>query len=100
MINHVVLFKTKKVQQNLVDLMEKEFFDLKNKIPEIKAISGGNNCSSEGLSKDFSKGYLLSFENQQELQKYLDSEEHRNFVVNYVNPVVEDVIVFDYIYSN
>ena len=95
MINHIVLFKTKN-NEYLDKILENEFFKLKDKIPEIMSITGGNNTSKEGFGKGFNKGYTLRFENEINLQTYIVSEAHKNFVNKYVTNTIEDVLVFDY----
>ncbi len=95
MINHIVLFKTEE-NDELDIILDKEFFKLKNKIPEIISITEGNNISKEGFDKEFNKGYILQFEDEKKLQTYLVSEAHKYFVDKYVKELVEDVCIFDY----
>ena len=98
MINHIVLFKIKQnIEQDTIDLLENKFFELKNNIPEILEVSGGNNISQEEFHKGFNKGYILLFKDVLDLQTYLVSKEHKIFVEKYVSKTVEDVLVFDYI---
>lgn len=97
MINHIVLFKIKKdVEKVLVELMEAKFLRLKEKISEIKEISGGKNISFEEKDKGYTKGYSLIFNNEEDVKNYVNSSEHLDFVNDYVKPITEDVIVFDY----
>jgi len=97
MINHIILFKIKKdVEKVLVELMEANFLGLKEKIPEIKKISGGKNISLEEKDKGYTKGYSLIFNNEEDVKNYVNSSEHSDFVNNFIRPITEDVIVFDY----
>jgi hypothetical protein len=97
MIIHIVLFKFKKnICLVSINRLEKEFFNLKGKIPAILLISGGSNISKENLDKGFSKSFSLFFKDIKSLNSYLISKEHKDFVDKYVSPVIDDVIVFDY----
>lgn len=95
MINHIVLFRTKP-DNDLRNILETGFFKLKRKIHEIQFISDGNNISKEGFDKSYNKGCIILFEDKINLQTYLVSEAHKEFVDKYVKDTVEDVLVFDY----
>lgn len=97
MINHIVLFKFKKnVCLKDIKKLETEFLKLKKYIPEILSITSGDNISKEGFSKGFTKGFLLSFKSVKSLNIYLVSKEHTLFVKKYIEPIIDDVLVFDY----
>lgn len=97
MINHIVLFKLKSnISSQDKNTLQKEFFNLKNKISEIISVSGGDNISIEKLDQGFNKGYSLFFKDLISLRSYLISKAHKSFVKKYVNSFVDDVIVFDY----
>ena len=98
MINHTVLFGLKHdCDESISDKITKEFINLGDTIPEILQISGGKNVSKEGLSKNYSLGFSLLFRDADTLSLYLENQEHKLFVSEYVNRYVQDVVVFDYV---
>ncbi len=97
MVNHIVLFKLKKgTLDSDKNNLYNEFLDLKNSIPGIVSISGGDNISTEGLSRDYSLAFSLVFKNIDYRDKYLPHIKHKKLVDKYIKPIVEDVLVFDY----
>jgi hypothetical protein len=95
-LRHVVLFKfkksaTKKQVQNVVD----EFAKLPKKIDTIIDFEMGTDVSVENLSKGFTHGFVVTFNNAAGRKTYLPHPAHKAFV-KIVGPVIDEVLVFDY----
>ena len=96
MIKHIVCFKFKnEVNQNSIFQISELFFSLVDKIPGILNIEGGQNNSPEGLNKQFSHCFIISFKNEDARRNYLPHPEHKKFV-NLLKPLIEDVFVIDF----
>ena len=96
MIKHIVCFKFKnEVNQNSIFQISELFFSLVVKIPEILNMEGGENNSPEGLNKEFSHCFIISFKNEDARRNYLPHPEHKKFV-NVIKPLIEDVFVIDF----
>lgn len=97
MINHIVLFKFK---DDTTDEQIKDFYkgiiDLENRIYGITSIRFGENNSPENKSKGFSHGFVMQFKDSSCRDIYLWHPEHRRVVDDYILPIKEDVLVFDY----
>ena len=95
-LRHIVLFKFKTGSSDEdIQKVEEAFALLPSKIKEIKDFEWGINNSPENLNKDFSHGFLLTFENEQGRDVYLPHPAHKDFVA-IVEPLLEDAMVFDY----
>ena len=95
-IQHIVCFKFKKhVSVGEIEKLKKSFISLQNKIPGVLSITGGQNNSPENLNKEFSHGFVITFENEQARTEYLPHPEHQNFVFQ-LKPLMEDVFVIDF----
>ena len=72
-VRHIVCFKFKETANlNQINQIEKEFSALPHKIPGIISMEWGKNNSQEGLHKDFTHCFIVSFENYEESnRKYL-----------------------------
>jgi hypothetical protein len=98
-IKHIVCFKFKKhVSDGEIEKLKKSFFSLKNKIPGVISITGGQNNSPENLNKEFSHGFVITFKNEQARTEYLPHPEHQNFV-SQLKPLMEDVFVIDFSFT-
>jgi Stress responsive A/B Barrel Domain len=96
-VRHVVHFKFKKeaTPQQIDDLC-KEFAALPSKIKEIESFEWGTNSSPEGLDKGFKHCWVISFKSAKDRDVYLKHPAHEAFVA-IVKPIVEDVIVVDFV---
>lgn len=96
-LRHVVLFKFKDTASSEdIDLVIKEFKDLKAKIPQIRQFEWGVNNSPEGLHKGFTHCFILTFDNESGRDAYLPHPEHKAFG-GIVSPYIADVLVVDYL---
>ena len=95
-LQHVVSFKFKDDASNVqIKKVEKEFAALKEKIPEIVALEWGTNNSPEGLSKDFTHCFIVTFKDEKGRSIYLPHPKHKA-VVQILKPILDDVFVIDF----
>jgi hypothetical protein len=95
-IHHIVCFKFKKNTTKIeIENLRDSFLTLKNKIPGVIRISGGENNSPENLNKGFTHCFLIIFEDEQARKEYLPHHEHQIFI-SQLKPIMEDVFVIDY----
>lgn len=95
-LRHVVLFKFKEgTTDSQLKAIEDSFSGLPAKIPEIVGYEWGLNNSPEGLNKDFTHCFFVSFASEEGRATYLPHPAHKAFV-ELVGPSVEDVLVVDY----
>lgn len=96
LLRHVVLFKFKKeTTPEKIKEIEAAFAGLQEKIPQIHAFEWGLNNSPEGLSKDFTHCFLLSFKSEEDRAVYLPHPDHKAFG-ELLGSSLEDVLVIDY----
>ncbi len=97
MINHIVLFKFKKnVSKKIIDSLRNHFLNIKNDIPEIVSITGGRDVSVEGRNKGYDIVFIITFKSITDRDNYLPHVKHQRLVEKYINPIAEDILVFDY----
>lgn len=95
-LRHVVAFKFKETATpDDIKKVETAFRDLKKKIKEIQDYEWGINNSPEGLNKDCTHGFILTFKNEKDRQTYLDHPDHKEFG-KLVGPLLGDVFVIDF----
>jgi len=95
-LRHVVVFKYKEeATKAQIDKVEKEFRALKDKIPGIVSLEAGVNNSPEGLNKDFTHIFIVTFRNEKAREVYLPHPEHKAFV-GVLKPILDDVFVVDF----
>ncbi len=95
-LRHVVLFKFKDAaSKEEIQKVENAFLDLPNKIEQIKDFEWGLNNSPEGLNKDFTHCFLVTFNSEEDRSIYLPHPSHQDFVT-LLGPVLDDVLVLDY----
>lgn len=97
MISHIVLFRIKEqITKEQIQSFYENLYKIKEKIPGIISISGGKNISLEEKSKGFEEGFVIEFKDEEGRDNYLSHEEHKKLIKNYISPIVEEVLVFDY----
>ena len=95
-LRHVVLFKFKENADPVaIKKAEDAFKELSSKIPEIKGFEWGLNNSPEGLNKEFTHCYLLTFDSEEGRAVYLPHPDHKAFGA-LLGDILEDVLVVDY----
>jgi N-dimethylarginine dimethylaminohydrolase len=95
-VQHVVLLKFKR---SVSDTTVRECFaalaQLQQLIPGLEHFSGGPNTSTEGQTKGFGHGFVMTFRDEAARDAYLPHPEHER-VKRLLLRHVEDVIVVDY----
>ena len=95
-LRHVVLFKFKTdTPAGTLHTIEKAFYSLPEKIPEIKGFEWGLNNSPEGINKGFTHCFVLTFSSEEDRAVYLPHPDHKRFG-ELLDPWLEDVLVVDY----
>lgn len=95
-LRHVVCFKYKEgTSKKKIAEISKAFRALKSKIPGIIGFEMGENNSPEGLNKEITHCYLVTFDNEESRKNYLPHPEHKAFV-ELLKPYLDDVFVIDY----
>ena len=96
LLRHVVLFNfNESATEDIIENLEQAFAALPDQIEEIHDFEWGINNSPEGLDKEFTHCFLLSFLTEEDRTKYLPHSAHQKFV-DLIGPYVEDVTVVDY----
>ena len=75
--------------------IEKKFPALQQSIPGIVSIEWGTNNSPEGLNKDFTHCFIVTFESEDARSNYLPHPNHQAFV-DILKPLLDDVFVIDF----
>ena len=76
--------------------VELAFAALPSKIGAIVGFEWGTNVSPEGNDQGFTHCFLVTFEDEAGLETYLPHAAHQEFVT-LVEPIVDDVLVLDYV---
>ena len=95
-LRHIVLLKFNETATDLdIQKVEAAFIDLPNKISEIKSFEWGLNNSPEGLNKEFTHCFFLTFDSEEARSIYLPHPAHKAFG-DILKPHLKDVLVLDY----
>ena len=94
MIEHIVLIKLKQDSLHKLDEICAALNSLKEKIPEIVAISAGRNFSDR--HQGFQMGLRSQFKSEADLKIYTEHPEHQDVLNRLIAPHKEDVIALDY----
>ena len=95
-LRHIVLFKFKETATaENIKAVEEAFAALPSKIKEIKGFEWGKNNSPEGLNKEFTHCFTVTFDSEEDRAVYLPHPDHQAFV-EILKPYLEDVLVVDY----
>jgi quinol monooxygenase YgiN len=95
-LRHVVSFKFKEDASTCeIEKVEKAFVALKDKIPGILSLEWGKNNSPEGLNKDFTHCFIVTFKDEKAREIYLPHPDHKAFV-SILKPILADVYVIDF----
>ncbi len=97
MIEHIVLLKLKEgVTPEQTQAVLEGLQALMGKLPGIVSVTGGDNMSPEGKSRDFSWGFTIRFEDIAARDAYLPHPDHKAVSASTIRPIADDVLVFDY----
>lgn len=95
-LRHIVMYKFKdEIKEPQIQEVINAFADLPKKIDGIVAFEHGPNTSTEGKSDGLTYCFVVSFENETALAKYLKHPAHDEYV-KVVKDRREKVVVFDY----
>lgn len=95
-LRHIVLYKFKdEIKPPQIQEVISAFSDLPKKIDGIVAFEHGPNVSTEGKSEGLTYCFVVSFESEDALAKYLKHPAHDEYV-KVVRDRREKVVVFDY----
>ncbi len=95
-LRHIVMYKFKdEIKEQQIKEVISAFSDLPKKIDGIVAFEHGPNVSTEGKSDGLTYCFVVSFENETALAKYLKHPAHDEYV-KVVKDRREKVVVFDY----
>lgn len=94
-IQHMVLlkFKPETPADKIADIF-RQLEELKGVIPGITYFSGGAYSSNEGLNKDYTHGFLMTFESAAARDAYLPHPAHEKVKAEILT-CIDDVIAFD-----
>jgi len=97
MIQHIVLLKLKPdaTAEQKAALLD-GLIALKEKIPGIESISGGDDNSPEGKQHRFDWGFVMTFADADARNVYLPHPDHKALGQELLRPIVDDVLVLDY----
>ena len=97
MIQHIVLLKLKPetTSQQKTALLE-GLCALKQQIPGIETVSGGDNSSPEGKEQGYNWGFVMTFADAAARDAYLPHPDHKALGQNLLRPHVDDLLVLDY----
>ena len=86
-----------------IHLLTREMFEIylgalkrENKIPGIEEVTGGDNNSPEGKAHGFDWGFVMTFTDANARDAYLPHPDHKALSQNLLRPIVDDVLVLDY----
>ena len=95
-IRHVVCFRfIENAHRQEIKRVETEFSSLQDKISGIKSLEWGKNNSPEGLNKEFTHCFIVTFTDTKAREQYLPHPDHQKFV-SILKPILEDVFVIDF----
>ena len=96
MIIHNVFFSFKpNISKEKIEAMWRELLKMKDRIDCIEKIVYGENKSSEGLSKNFTHGFIIYLKNGS-INDYLKHPTHKLFAQKFLIPIIQDALVFDF----
>lgn len=97
-LRHIVLFNyNDEILEETKNQIREEYAALPQKIMHIRKMEWGQEMLLLGVNMDFTDGFLLSFSGFGSYSRYIIHPERIGFMTNYVEPNVEDILVFDYL---
>lgn len=99
-LKHIVLlrFAPRTTREEIAEIYE-SLDDLQQKIPGIVDICGGPYDSPEGLHKGFTHAFIVTFEEADYRDVYLDHPDHevvKQMIVKQLAGGLADVVAFDF----
>jgi hypothetical protein len=97
-LRHIVLFNyNDEISDETKNQIREEYTALPQEIMHIRKMEWGQEMLLLGVNMDFTDGFLLSFSGFGSYFRYIMHPERIRFVKNYVEPNVEDILIFDYL---
>ena len=97
MVKHVVILKLKEgITSEQTDAVLTGLQALQDKLEGIIDVTGGTNNSPEGKSNGYGWSFVMTFSDETSRDAYLPHPEHQAVSAEFIRPIVEDVLVFDY----
>ena len=99
MIKHMLLIEFK----NFVSLEQLRnlriiFEGIPNKIEGVSNVEWGLNNSPENLNKNYTHSIVMSFKDEKTRENYFSHSSHERLKEVFL-PMIEDILVFDYVIS-
>ncbi|XP_057806119.1 stress-response A/B barrel domain-containing protein HS1 [Salvia miltiorrhiza] len=95
-VKHILLAKFKDgLSEQQIDEYIKEYANLVNLVPSMKAFTWGKDVSIENMHQGFTHVFESSFESTQGIAEYISHPDHVDFA-NRLLPQFEKVLVVDY----
>ena len=95
-VKHIALIKFKEgTSEEQTEKFFAEIMDISESIPGIEDYVSGKNCSPETLSKGFTHGLIMTFQNAAARDAYLPHPDHEKLKA-LILPHVESIVVFDF----
>ncbi|MGL6339054.1 MAG: Dabb family protein [Waterburya sp.] len=95
-IQHVALLQFKpEVTPEKIKYLFNRLAELQQLISGIIHFSGGEYSSHEGLNKEYTHGFVMTFASVDARDAYLPHPEHEK-VKEEIFPCLEDIVIFDY----
>jgi len=101
-VKHVVLLRFMPAREAKIKEVMAALAGLKDKVPGIVDFSGGQNSSMEGLSKGYTHGFVMTFEDEASRDAYLPHPEHekvKEMVFGLLDGGLDGVHVMDWVES-
>ena len=99
-VKHVVLLRFKaSVEDEQIHQVFNELAGLKQKIAGLLDFNGGPNTSQEGLSKEFTHGFVMTFADEASRDGYLPHPAHeavKGMIVGLLDGGLDGVMVMDW----
>lgn len=96
-LRHVVLLKFKDTTSpEQVEALENAFRALPSAIDEVFNLEWGRDVSVENLAQGYTHCFMLTFQNEQDRDKYISHTAHKAFV-SMLQPQLDKVLVIDYL---
>ena len=93
---HIVLFKFKEgTTTSQIQSLKNEILKQKNTVSGLLEISFGEDFT--GRAKGFTHAEVAVFKNRKLLENFNKSSYHQKLIVTHIKPVLEDIMVLDYL---
>ena len=95
-VKHIALVKFKEGTSNeQIDDLFDSLLDVTETIDGVEDYVSGPNTSPEDLSKGFTHGFVITFQDAATRDAYLSHADHEQFKAKFV-PMIEDIVVVDF----